>query len=437
MAVNIMETLKGFVSSDLLSKDESKFSENESSLKNAVDKIIPTIVGAFSNKNTDAGLMNKVSSFAQDLGSGKSNNDVLSDSLNNTNVQDKSASVLNNLFGDKFSSICESIASSSNVKTATVSGLMGSIVSLFTGHLSRESQSHGSGVSGIMSFLTQQKNQIVQLLPDSVTSTLGIDKKDYSNNYSYKVADASGNVKKVPYNKTNTEDNKKSPWGWILLLLLAALLGFFIWKSCGKTEVDTNAVSTPDTTATDTDVNTDTVEEGKVIDDTSALIDTGTVTVQEKWSYLGEVKSLDLPNGTSISVPEKGFEAQLLSYLKSNKALNKSVRFNSDKLTFPVNESSLDDDAKSQSNNIAAILKAYPKVKIEVGGYASSTGQEKLNKNLSMDRAKAVTDYIVSQGVDKSRVISKGYGENNPIASNKTEDGRAQNQRVSVKILNK
>src|SRR5699024_9093856 len=115
-------------------------------------------------------------------------------------------------------------------------------------------------------------------------------KKDYTNNYGYKVADASGNIKKVPYNKAGAEDNKKSPWGWILLLLLAALLGFFIWKSCGNTEVDPNAVST-DTTATDNDVNADSVEEGKVIDDTSALIDTGTVTVQEKWSYLGEEKA--------------------------------------------------------------------------------------------------------------------------------------------------
>jgi len=69
-----------------------------------------------------------------------------------------------------------------------------------------------------------------------------------------------------------------------------------------------------------------------------------------------------------------------------------------------------------------------------IGGHTDSVGSAKLNQSLSESRAKAVLDYLVSKGIAADRLSSKGYGEDTPIASNKTRSGRAKNRRVEINL---
>ena len=72
---------------------------------------------------------------------------------------------------------------------------------------------------------------------------------------------------------------------------------------------------------------------------------------------------------------------------------------------------------------------------IEIAGHTDNSGSAALNLQLSNARAKAVVDYIASKGIDKSRLVGKGYGMTKPVASNATKDGMAQNRRVEFTIL--
>jgi outer membrane protein OmpA-like peptidoglycan-associated protein len=72
--------------------------------------------------------------------------------------------------------------------------------------------------------------------------------------------------------------------------------------------------------------------------------------------------------------------------------------------------------------------------KIEISGHTDSRGSEEMNLKLSDNRAKSVRDYLLEQGVRSSVLISKGYGESNPIADNKTAAGRKQNRRIQFTI---
>ena len=81
------------------------------------------------------------------------------------------------------------------------------------------------------------------------------------------------------------------------------------------------------------------------------------------------------------------------------------------------------------------ILSANPKMTIELSGHTDSKGKDKYNKVLSENRAKAVYDYLVGRGIDKSRLKYKGYGATMPIADNSTDEGRAKNRRVEFKII--
>ena len=84
---------------------------------------------------------------------------------------------------------------------------------------------------------------------------------------------------------------------------------------------------------------------------------------------------------------------------------------------------------------ITAILKEYPTAKFSLEGHTDSTGSDVLNQKLSEERAAAVKNFLVENGIDASRLSSKGFGESTPVDSNKTAKGRANNRRVEVKFV--
>jgi len=85
-------------------------------------------------------------------------------------------------------------------------------------------------------------------------------------------------------------------------------------------------------------------------------------------------------------------------------------------------------------SNIVAIMNKFPNAKFVVEGHTDSSGGENVNSKLSANRAKAVKRFFVRKGVDASRLTTKGYGANSPVASNATKAGRAKNRRVEVKV---
>ena len=81
-------------------------------------------------------------------------------------------------------------------------------------------------------------------------------------------------------------------------------------------------------------------------------------------------------------------------------------------------------------------MKEYPKANFSIQGHTDSQGAAAYNQKLSESRAAAVVTYLTNQaGISSSRLSSKGFGEDYPIADNKTRDGRAQNRRVEIKLV--
>ncbi len=79
-------------------------------------------------------------------------------------------------------------------------------------------------------------------------------------------------------------------------------------------------------------------------------------------------------------------------------------------------------------------LQQNPNIEIEISGHTDSTGSYSYNKTLSEKRALSVFNYLIEQGIDKSRLSYAGYADSQPIATNETEEGRAQNRRTEFKI---
>jgi OmpA-OmpF porin, OOP family len=82
-------------------------------------------------------------------------------------------------------------------------------------------------------------------------------------------------------------------------------------------------------------------------------------------------------------------------------------------------------------------MKENPDLAMEISAHTDNIGSFEYNMQLSQSRAQSIVDYLVLKGIDKQRLVAKGYGESRPISSNNTEDGRLKNRRVEFVILNK
>jgi outer membrane protein OmpA-like peptidoglycan-associated protein len=102
-------------------------------------------------------------------------------------------------------------------------------------------------------------------------------------------------------------------------------------------------------------------------------------------------------------------------------------------VTFDFNKSRLTLDAKKVLDFVGQSVKANPEAKIEIGGYSDSVGSTASNQRLSLARARAVRVYLIQLGVPADQLTAVGYGESSPVASNTTEEGRAQNRRVELR----
>ena len=147
---------------------------------------------------------------------------------------------------------------------------------------------------------------------------------------------------------------------------------------------------------------------------------------------------LTLAGGALLKgVNAKGIETNLVNFIKSDKVVDKTTWFDFDRLTFNTGKATLKPESQEQLKNMADVLKAYPNVNVKLGGYTDNTGNANSNLKLSAERAVSVKTELVGMGIADSRLDAEGYGQEHAVASNDTEEGRAQNRRIAIRVTKK
>jgi outer membrane protein OmpA-like peptidoglycan-associated protein len=103
-------------------------------------------------------------------------------------------------------------------------------------------------------------------------------------------------------------------------------------------------------------------------------------------------------------------------------------------VTFQTNSADINAGFYQVLNSVALVLKEFDKTVVDVAGHADSTGDDAMNMELSQRRATSVSSYLGAQGISSQRLITVGYGETRPIASNDTPEGRQLNRRVEITL---
>ena len=136
-------------------------------------------------------------------------------------------------------------------------------------------------------------------------------------------------------------------------------------------------------------------------------------------------------------IDEKAFKQSLtfgVDELKS--ALDKDGKVILHGILFDLDKATLKQESEKQLHNIVALMLKFPELRLEIQGHTDNQGKDEYNMNLSKNRAETVSNYLQLFGIDKKRLVSKGFGESKPIASNDTEEGRTQNRRVELIKIN-
>ena len=104
-------------------------------------------------------------------------------------------------------------------------------------------------------------------------------------------------------------------------------------------------------------------------------------------------------------------------------------------ITFQTDRADIRSDFFEVLNSVALVLREYEKTLVEVTGHTDSVGGDSYNQQLSESRAESVRRYLQAQGIQEARLIARGFGERQPVASNETPSGRQLNRRVEIQLV--
>jgi outer membrane protein OmpA-like peptidoglycan-associated protein/tetratricopeptide (TPR) repeat protein len=148
----------------------------------------------------------------------------------------------------------------------------------------------------------------------------------------------------------------------------------------------------------------------------------------KKENYLFHSENFDLPATSVYQEVVKNIAMQNIAV--GSKMILKNIFFDFDKAT-------LRPESTSELERLIKLMTDVPTLKVEISGHTDSKGSDVYNKTLSNNRAKAVVDYLIAKGISSDRFTAVGFGEEQPIDSNDTEEGRQMNRRTEFKILSK
>jgi outer membrane protein OmpA-like peptidoglycan-associated protein len=408
MAANLISQLQNEFSDDVVGRLASYLGEPAAKTQTALGYAIPAIVGGlFQKAQTPQGASDLAGLLQRGGFDGKSFGSIASIARSTTGASDlvkAGGSLLSWLFGPRQSNLTDSIAATSGLGKQASTSLLALAASYVAGLVGREaSASGGLNAASLANVLSSQGSYVAAVAPSGLAQVLGISSWE-------RVSDEPARVyeRGQPARAYEREERAGGVgWlKWVLPLLLIPVL-LWAWRASRPAEpvrsVDRGRIAAPGPSAA-----------------APALV------------------SRTLTCGERIDAASNGVEARMVDFIDDRaRPVDETTWFTFDRLEFETGSATLLPGSQPQLRNIATIMNCYPNVNIKVGGYTDNVGDPASNLKLSQARAANTAAAIVAQGILASRVEAEGYGQQHPIASNDTADGRQRNRRIDLRVTRK
>jgi OmpA-OmpF porin, OOP family len=423
MSINLLDLFNTQVTGQLANQASNFLGESESGIQSALGGLVPTILSSLIHKTSETDGINSIMEMINklDLGALSNLHNLFDGGKSTVNgLMNNGNGIVESLLGNKSSSVNELIAKLSGLKTDSSSSLLKMAAPLLMGLIGNQV----SGKSGdfLSDLLLEQKEYVTQALPAGMGSLLGYTNLFVNSSSSVNTTLISTvDTKMETQTTTPSAPESNSLLKWFLPILVGAGLIFFITKDgCNKT-VEETITSTEDYA----DDAAESIED-VVVNTTEGLSES----LKSAFDQVDE-SAKTFFEGLSIEVGSAA--DQIKTYILEDFTGN--PRFTIKNVNFASGSAQLSPEGQTEVDNLAALMKAYPAIKIDIYGHTDNAGDADSNLKLSEARAIAIMMRLVGKGnIDQSRLTAKGLGQTEPIADNNTEEGRAQNRRIELKV---
>ncbi len=403
----ILDAARELVTPALLSRMSAQTGDSEAALTKGLGAVIPLLFASVANKSNDPTFMSQVANIASDVARDTNVPTHIPQAVGGLSGIDTTTPIggwLSRLFGGNLSEVVDGITRYAGVSRGTSASLLSMAAPLVLGYLGRMVRRDGLNADGLADWLRGQRRAFASAVPSEVNALIP--------DIARAPVETARSVDRDVRRRAEQAPRFADQWtgGLALPIVLAALVlgGMFWWLGPDRTPVQTRAAHEVSRTMGTTGERIGTSKERAV----------GTAgerigTTRERERAVGTAGERAVPAVPAAPV----------------------TRFETDRtLRFETGSSSLASQSREELSNLAATLKAHPDARIQISGYTDNIGRESANVELSRSRAMAVKDALHSTGISTDRIQAEGYGSQQPIASNATAEGRAQNRRVVVMV---
>ena len=459
--MNLFEELRELLVGEVASKAANLIGEKEDKVKIALEGLVPTFVGGLMKRaSNEAGattLMNVVKKGTKEGSIIEQLDDLLKNKESFAIFVEKGNSVVSMLLPDKKSSIATMISQFAGVRNSSATSLLSVVAPLVVGKLGSLVNAQGLDKTGLANVILDQRSILLDETPESLQPKM-IDVLGLATFMSEEIKPVQFATGTIKSNTTQTITPKKTVENrpvtysdkdynaeegagmsmpkWLLPTFLIAVvlggLGYFA-ATYDWSRLRGDSADLTDTSQTEqvTNAQIDTTNLPK--DTLTAKVDSTVATVT---ASTAKTMGINLPNGQKLDLAEGTFNYKFAKYLTDSSAkVNQTFTF--DNLNFESNTPNLVAGSDKTVQDLAKIMSAYPRVQLKLTGYTDNTGDSLQNRKLSLKRAFAVKNLLVANGIKDLRIDFTGKGSSNPIASNATEEGKAKNRRIEVKVVKK
>ncbi|MEY4539911.1 MAG: hypothetical protein RLZZ306_1668 [Bacteroidota bacterium] len=459
--MNLFEELRELLVGEVANKAANILGEKEDKVKIALEGLVPTFVGGLMKRaSNEAGattLLNVVKKTNNDGNIVEQLDLLLKNKESFAGFVEKGNSVVSMLLPDKKSSIATMISQFAGVRNSSATALLSVVAPLVVGKLGKLVTSQGLDKTGLANVILDQRSILLDETPENLQpkmiDVLGL--ATFMSEEIKPVQFATGTIKSnttqtitpkktvenrpVTYSDKDYDSNESGGMSmpkWLLPTVLIAVvlggLGYFA-ATYDWSKLRGNSTVEADTSTSEqvTNAQIDTTNLPK--DTLSANVDS---TVASGAVSTTKTTGINLPNGQKLDLVEGTFNYKFAKYLTDSSAkVNQTFTF--DNLNFESNTPNLVAGSDKTVQDLAKIMSAYPRVQVKLTGYTDNMGDSLQNRKLSLKRAFAVKNLLMANGIQDLRIDFTGRGSSNPIASNATEEGKAKNRRIEVKVVKK
>ena len=414
----LLESLKSLVA-PATGQIADRLGESEDTVSSGVPTVIASVLGGLvtkaSNPSAFRPIFDLITSRPPGADLPADAQSVLGAFVAGGSVAATGTKFLNMVFGGQTNAVASLLARTIGLRNQSSGAALLSLAGpLVLGALGKRVRDDGLDSSGLADLLTRERDNIFDAMPAGVSSLISSTATPQIESPEWNRAATTARQ----YADVNAADRRR--WVWPIVGL--ATLGL-VWLALSHR----NARPPQGAAVVDT-----TIGRG------GGAVGTAGGEVSSGIGSLGSFTKRALPNGVELDIPANGIESQLIMFIEDpSRSVDKNTWFEFDRLNFATGSAKILPASQEQLSNIVAVMKAYPAVKVKIGGYTDNVGDPAANLRLSQQRANAVRQAIVHDGVAPNRIGAEGYGEQHPVADNSTEEGRAQNRRIALRVTAK